>query len=63
MSRSATPPVIERLGFASGFTCLFGLPEDLRMPRRADPRRRVPPGSVGIGGIQACIHPPQLPGG
>lgn len=54
---------VAMLGFAPGFAYLLGLPDELRMPRRADPRLRVPPGSVAIGGIQTGIYPSQLPGG
>jgi inhibitor of KinA len=35
----------------------------LATPRRATPRIRVPPGSVGIIGSQCCIYPIETPGG
>lgn len=54
---------VAMLGFAPGFSYLLGLPEALQMPRRSDPRLRVPPGSVAIGGVQTGIYPAQLPGG
>lgn len=54
---------VAMLGFAPGFSYLLGLPEALQMPRRRDPRLRVPPGSVAIGGVQTGIYPAQLPGG
>ncbi|RCA06899.1 hypothetical protein DM065_06075, partial [Klebsiella pneumoniae] len=38
------------LGFQPGFPYFGGLPEQLAMPRRAEPRVLVPAGSVGIGG-------------
>lgn len=60
---SAADYQVAMLGFAPGFTYLLGLPEALQVPRRADPRLRVPPGSVAIGGIQTGIYPAQLPGG
>ncbi len=40
------------LGFQPGFPYFGGLPEQLAMPRRAEPRVLVPAGSVGIGGSQ-----------
>ncbi|WP_218796570.1 carboxyltransferase domain-containing protein, partial [Klebsiella variicola] len=35
----------------------------LATPRRAEPRVRVPAGSVGIGGAQTGIYPLATPGG
>lgn len=51
------------LGFSPGFAFLIGLPPELESPRRASPRTRVPPGSVGIGGAQTGIYPLPTPGG
>ncbi len=51
------------LGFAPGFPYLLGLDPALAMPRHREPRRRVPAGSVSIGGAQTGIYPAQLPGG
>ncbi|MDQ3523573.1 MAG: 5-oxoprolinase subunit PxpB [Chloroflexota bacterium] len=51
------------LGFSPGFAFLIGLPPKLESPRRASPRTRVPPGSVGIGGAQTGIYPLPTPGG
>lgn len=51
------------IGFAPGFPYLLGLDQALMMPRRSDPRQRVPAGSVGIGGQQTGIYPRELPGG
>lgn len=54
---------VAMLGFAPGFPYLLGLDPALAMPRRADPRQRVPAGSVAIGGNQTGIYPDILPGG
>ena len=54
---------VAMLGFAPGFPYLFGLDARLHTPRRAQPRTRVPAGSVAIGGAQTGIYPRQLPGG
>lgn len=60
---STTEYRVAMLGFAPGFAYLLGLDPDLRVPRRANPRMRVPPGSVAIGGAQTGIYPSELPGG
>jgi KipI family sensor histidine kinase inhibitor len=54
---------VAMLGFAPGFPYLLGLPAELALPRRAQPRLRVPAGSVAIGGAQTGIYPGELPGG
>ena len=51
------------IGFVPGFPFLAGLPEKLATPRRAIPRKEIPPGSVGIGGAQTGIYPVRSPGG
>lgn len=51
------------LGFQPGFAYLLGLPAALHMPRLDSPRRRVPAGSVAIGGEQAGVYPAESPGG
>jgi KipI family sensor histidine kinase inhibitor len=51
------------LGFSPGFPYLTGLPLKLVCPRRAEPRLKVPAGSVAIGGAQAGIYPESTPGG
>ncbi|HEV7122223.1 MAG TPA: 5-oxoprolinase subunit PxpB [Rhodanobacter sp.] len=54
---------VAMIGFAPGFPYLLGLDPTLAMPRRRDPRQRVPAGSVAIGGAQTGIYPESLPGG
>ena len=54
---------VAMLGFAPGFPYLLGLDPQLAVPRRSDPRQRVPAGSVAIGGSQTGIYPEVLPGG
>ncbi len=54
---------VAMLGFAPGFPYLLGLDPALHTPRRAQPRTRVPAGSVAIGGAQTGIYPRELPGG
>lgn len=60
---AATDYRVAMLGFAPGFPYLLGLDARLTVPRRTDPRQRVPAGSVAIGGSQTGIYPEVLPGG
>ena len=50
-------------GFAPGFTFLGGLPDELKIPRRAVPRAPVPSGSLLIAGGQALIAGCTMPTG
>jgi KipI family sensor histidine kinase inhibitor len=60
---SAAAYTVAFIGFQPGFAYLMGLPEALHQPRRAEPRLRVPAGSVAIGGGQAGVYPAASPGG
>ena len=51
------------IGFMPGFPFMGGLPSALDMPRRREPRLRVPAGSVAITGSLTAIYPWQSPGG
>ena len=51
------------LGFQPGFAYLGGLPPALHLPRRANPRKKVPAGSVALGGGYCGIYPSDGPGG
>lgn len=50
-------------GFAPGFGYLTGLPRELHVPRRSDPRTRVPAGAVGLAGPYTGVYPRSSPGG
>lgn len=54
---------IHFFGFLPGFMYLRGLPELLNTPRKKNPDRTVPAGSVAIGGDQTGIYPQSSPGG
>jgi KipI family sensor histidine kinase inhibitor len=60
---AAAEYVVACMGFAPGFAFLAGLPPALATPRLAQPRTRVPAGSVGIGGAQTGVYPMATPGG
>lgn len=51
------------LGFTPGFAYLGVLPPVLVVPRRAEPRVRVPAGSVALAGEQTAVYPLESPGG
>jgi len=51
------------VGFVPGWAYLGELDPRLVLPRRAEPRPRVPAGSVAIGGAQTGVYPLVTPGG
>jgi len=51
------------VGFSPGFPYLVGLPNELELPRLAEPRTSVPAGSVAIAGPFAGVYPSATPGG
>jgi KipI family sensor histidine kinase inhibitor len=51
------------LGFMPGLAYIAGLDPSLVLPRRADPRVRVPRSSVGIAMNMTTIYPFESPGG
>ena len=60
---SGTEVVVYMLGFLPGFPFMGDLPERLRLPRRTEPRVRVPAGSVAIANALTVIYPWESPGG
>jgi len=55
--------VVAFIGFAPGFAYLVGGDERLHVPRRDEPRERVPAGSVAVAGPYSGIYPREGPGG
>src|SRR5438132_11147224 len=51
------------LGFLPGFPYMGDLPARLALPRRADPRVRLPAGSISIATTLTAIYPYESPGG
>lgn len=60
---SGTDYVVYMLGFLPGFPFMGDLPSALHLPRRTEPRVRVPPGSVAIATGLTAIYPWESPGG
>jgi KipI family sensor histidine kinase inhibitor len=50
-------------GFAPGFAYLVDGDPRLHVPRRAEPRTRVPAGAVGLAGEFSGVYPRETPGG
>jgi KipI family sensor histidine kinase inhibitor len=50
-------------GFAPGFAYLVGGDSRLEVSRRAEPRTKVPAGSVGLAGEFSGVYPRESPGG
>jgi len=51
------------LGFLPGFPYMGETDEQIKMPRKAQPRQKVEAGSVGIAGRQTGVYPLVSPGG
>jgi len=58
-----TPFHVYMIGFSPGHPYLGDLPDDLSLPRRTDPRLRVPAGSIAIASTLSVIHPTENPSG
>ena len=60
---TASEYTVDMVGFTPGFAFIGGLDERLRVPRRATPRARVEPGSVGIADGRTGLYAMASPGG
>lgn len=60
---SGTRYQVYMIGFSPGFPYLGDLPAPLVLPRRADPRVRVPAGSIAIAANMTGVYPVESPGG
>ncbi len=54
---------VHMIGFLPGFPFMGDVPEGLRLPRRKEPRTRVPAGSVAIADRMTAVYPWESPGG
>ncbi len=62
-AHTQTPWRVGFAGFAPGFGYLVGGDERLNVPRRSEPRTKVPAGSVGLAGEFSGVYPRESPGG
>lgn len=62
-AHTGSPWTVGFAGFAPGFPYLVGGDPRLRVPRRSDPRARVPAGSVALADDLSGIYPSASPGG
>lgn len=60
---SATEFHVYMIGFLPGYPYMGDLPHALRLPRRKDPRLRLPAGSIAIATALTAIYPVDSPGG
>ncbi|WP_024577986.1 MULTISPECIES: 5-oxoprolinase subunit PxpB [unclassified Afipia] len=54
---------VAMIGFTPGFAYLGGLDPTIATPRRETPRTETPPGTISIGGVQACVQCLAAPSG
>lgn len=62
-AHTGTPWRVAFGGFAPGFAYLVGGDPRLHVPRRSEPRTRVPAGSVALAGEFSAVYPRESPGG
>lgn len=62
-AHTTTPWRVGFGGFAPGFAYLVGGDPRLTVPRRSEPRTKVPAGSVGLAGEFSGVYPRPSPGG
>jgi KipI family sensor histidine kinase inhibitor len=62
-AHTGTELTVAFCGFSPGFAYLTGLPDWLRVPRRAEPRTAVPAGAVALAGEYSGVYPRPSPGG
>jgi|AntRauTorcE11897_2_1112592.scaffolds.fasta_scaffold00447_4 inhibitor of KinA len=60
---AAAKYVLAMMGFIPGFLYLDGLDAKISCPRKANPRTKIPAGSVGIAGAQTGVYSLESPGG
>jgi KipI family sensor histidine kinase inhibitor len=60
---AGTQYLVAFCGFAPGFAYCTGLPRELHVRRRAEPRTAVPAGSVALAGEYTGVYPRTSPGG
>ena len=59
---SSTSQLVYMMGFLPGLPYLGGLPPEFELPRRANPRVKVPRGSIAVAMSMTVIYPAGEPG-
>jgi len=62
-THNQTPYQVYLLGFQPGYGFLGNTKPELHLPRRTEPRVRIPKGSVAIALKLTCVYPWESPGG
>jgi len=60
---SSARQLVYMMGFLPGLPYLGGLPPEFGLPRRENPRVKVPPGSISVAMAMTVIYPLESPGG
>ena len=60
---SSTSQLVYMMGFLPGLPYLGGLPPEFELPRRANPRVKVPRGSIAVAMSMTVVYPQESPGG
>ena len=63
IAHSSTLYHVYMLGFLPGFPYMGIVPDKLAMPRKVQPREKIPRGSVGVANKLTGIYPQESPGG
>ena len=62
-AHSSATHSVDFFGFSPGLAYISGTPQAIRVPRRDNPRTRVPVGAVAIANEYTVIYPAATPGG
>jgi KipI family sensor histidine kinase inhibitor len=62
-AHSATTYHVYMVGFLPGYPYMGDLPPELALPRRENPRTKVPPGSIAIATSLTAVYTLESPGG
>lgn len=62
-THSGSTHSVDFFGFSPGLAYISGTPKAIRVPRRDNPRTRVPVGAVAIANEYTVIYPAATPGG
>jgi KipI family sensor histidine kinase inhibitor len=60
---SQSVQLVYMMGFLPGLPYLGGLPDEFALPRRENPRVKVPRGSVAVAMAMTVVYPQESPGG